>query len=102
MTGCVRFRAKPAELLKQTPNSNSRKLAPARLKIVDWRCCLLRRISPLVAVRPEGANHQWRKIPPRELSIDLVADERLGRVTEGFSHFVTSMAAPVASGWSVC
>ena len=35
----------------------------------------------LVAVRPEGANHQWREIPPRELSIDLVADERLGRVT---------------------
>ena len=34
-----------------------------------------------MAVRPEGANHQWRKIPPRELSIDLVADERLGRVT---------------------
>jgi hypothetical protein len=23
------------------------------------------------------------------------------RYTEGFSHFVTSMAAPVASGWSV-
>ncbi|MGC2786048.1 MAG: hypothetical protein WA397_19905, partial [Roseiarcus sp.] len=22
--------------------------------------------------------------------------------TEGFSHFVTSMTAPVASGWSVC
>jgi hypothetical protein len=34
-----------------------------------------------LAVRPEGANHQWRKNPPRELSIDLVADERLGRVT---------------------
>src|SRR4029434_9460531 len=31
----------------------------------------------LLAVRPEGANHQWRKNPPRELSIDLVADERL-------------------------
>jgi hypothetical protein len=31
----------------------------------------------MLAVRPEGANHQWRKIPPRELSIDLVADERL-------------------------
>jgi hypothetical protein len=30
-------------------------------------------------VRPEGACHQWRKIPPRELSIDLVADERFGR-----------------------
>ena len=34
-----------------------------------------------MAVRPEGANHQWRRNPPRELSIDLVADERLGRVT---------------------
>jgi hypothetical protein len=29
-------------------------------------------------VRPDGAYRQWRKIPPRELSIDLVADERLG------------------------
>ena len=42
---------------------------------------LLRRICRLLAVRPEGAYHQWRKIPPRELSIDLVADERLGWVT---------------------
>jgi hypothetical protein len=25
-----------------------------------------------------------------------------GRFTEGFSHFVTSIAAPVASGWSGC
>jgi len=23
-------------------------------------------------------------------------------LTEGFSHFVTSMTAPVASGWSIC
>jgi len=38
-------------------------------------------LSPQVAVRPEGANHQWRRIPPRELSIDLEADERFGRVT---------------------
>jgi hypothetical protein len=28
-------------------------------------------------VRPEGTNHQWRKYPPGELSIDPVADERL-------------------------
>jgi hypothetical protein len=42
---------------------------------VNWWGCLL------LAVRPEGANHQWKKIPPRELSIDLEADERLGRVT---------------------
>ncbi len=31
-------------------------------------------------VRPEGADHHWRKMPPRELSVDLVADERGGRV----------------------
>jgi hypothetical protein len=30
-------------------------------------------------VRPDGAHCQWRKIPPRELSIDLVADEQFGR-----------------------
>jgi hypothetical protein len=35
----------------------------------------------LMVVRPEGANHLWRRNPPRELSISLVADERLGRVT---------------------
>jgi hypothetical protein len=33
------------------------------------------------AVRPEGANHQWRKIPSRELSIELEADEQLGWAT---------------------
>src|SRR5712671_6051068 len=37
--------------------------------------------SLLMAVRPEGANHQWRRNPPGELSIDPVADERLMRVT---------------------
>jgi hypothetical protein len=37
---------------------------------------LLHCMSPEVAVRLEGANHQWRKIPPGELSIDPEADER--------------------------
>ena len=32
-------------------------------------------------VRPEGAYHLWRKVPSRQLSIDLEADERLGWVT---------------------
>jgi hypothetical protein len=41
-----------------------------------------RRSSPPYSVRPEGANHQWRKISPGELSIASVADERLGRVTD--------------------
>ena len=31
--------------------------------------------GPFLAARPEGANHQWRKNPPGELSIDPVADE---------------------------
>jgi hypothetical protein len=35
--------------------------------------------SPEVAVRPEGANLQWRRNPPGELSIDPVADARLRR-----------------------
>jgi hypothetical protein len=29
-----------------------------------------------LAVRPEGADHLWRKNPPRESSTGLVADER--------------------------
>jgi dTDP-4-dehydrorhamnose 3,5-epimerase len=36
----------------------------------------------LYFVRPEGVCHQWRKMPPGELSIGPVADERLGRATE--------------------
>jgi hypothetical protein len=40
------------------------------------------RVSALYFVRPEGVCHQWRKDPPGELSIDPVADERLGRATE--------------------
>ena len=34
------------------------------------------------AVRPDGAFHQWREVPPRELSIALVADERFGRAID--------------------
>jgi hypothetical protein len=45
------------------------------------RMHLLRCMGPFLAVRPEGANHQWRRNPPGELSIDPVADERLVRVT---------------------
>jgi Cytochrome P460 len=42
----------------------------------------VRRISPLLAVRPEGADHQWRENPPGELSIDPAADERLVRTLQ--------------------
>ncbi len=43
----------------------------------DWMSAY----SQKQTVRPEGAEHQWRKMPPRELSVDLVANERGGRVT---------------------
>ena len=48
------------------------------VKSVDFG--LVRRCQ-MLPVRPEGADYQWRKIPPGELSIDPEADERLGRVT---------------------
>jgi len=35
----------------------------------------------IFAVRPDGTDHQWREVPPRELSIALLADERFGRAT---------------------
>ena len=43
--------------------------------MMGWQCRIW-------VVRPEGANHLWRRVPPGELSIDPEADERLARVTE--------------------
>src|SRR3990167_10765126 len=41
----------------------------------------IRRATMRARVRLEGACHLWRKIPSRQLSIDLEADERFGWVT---------------------
>jgi hypothetical protein len=38
-------------------------------------------LSPDFPVRPDGAVYQWRKVPPSELSVALVADERFGGAT---------------------
>ena len=38
----------------------------------------LPRLSSTLRVPRKGTDHQWRKEPPRELSVALVADERLG------------------------
>jgi len=40
-----------------------------------------RTVTMPARVRLEGAYHQWRKVPPGELSIDLEADERFGWAT---------------------
>ena len=42
---------------------------------------LIRWAMTRARVRLEGACHLWRKVPSRQLSIDLEADERLGQVT---------------------
>jgi hypothetical protein len=57
----------------------------AQISVLSTPCRLTFRSggpNPSYSVRPEGAFHQWRKVPSRELSIDLVADERLGWVTD--------------------
>jgi hypothetical protein len=53
-------------------------------EIYGWRITVpwVRFTSLSYSVRPDGAYHQWRKIPPRELLIDLVADERFVWATE--------------------
>jgi transposase len=42
---------------------------------------LIRTGTMRARVRLEGAYHLWRKVPSRQLSIDLEADERRSRVT---------------------
>jgi hypothetical protein len=37
--------------------------------------------SPDFSVRPNGADRQWVEVSPRQLSVNLVADKRLGPVT---------------------
>lgn len=54
------------------------------LLLTNRRMALDGEIARCGSVRPEGAEHQWRKVPPRELSVDLVADERGGQVTGRF------------------
>ena len=51
-------------------------LAAARQKLHS-----LHLFNPHFPVRPEGAVYQWRKVPPSELSVELVADERSGGAT---------------------
>jgi len=61
-----------------------------QLRLAD-DAILLRCMSPQLAVRPEGANYQWRKIPPGELSIDPVAGAAHAGNCRGWS-LVTKVA----------
>jgi hypothetical protein len=74
-------------LIPQTPSGIDGKTPPTFARQFCTKKAIVRqgygfRANFLIfAVRPEGACHQWRRVPPRELSIALVADERFGRVT---------------------
>src|SRR3954453_101578 len=77
-----RFCALQQEAVRQEPRPGSRdqdRRGPGAL----WPRWLEReRVSNREnSVRPDGAVYQWRKVPPSELSVALVADERFGGAT---------------------
>jgi hypothetical protein len=69
----------------------------------------LRSFHPAVSAFPEIAvgsacTSSFSRLARRSLALRPAHSRRhlyVTRYTEGFSHFVTSMTAPVASGWSV-
>ena len=61
--------------------SSLRARVAARLGAPIGVVCCFEADGTASGVRPEGAYHLWRKVPSRQLSIDLEADERLGWVT---------------------
>jgi hypothetical protein len=54
---------------------------------------------PMADKRSRNGNSAAGRIDP---FVGPLANDRYLRKPDGFSHFVTSMTAPVASGWSVC
>jgi hypothetical protein len=74
----------------------------------DWASSLL--IHPVVSAFPDrvagsACASSFSRFARRSLAL-RAAHSRchlfVTRITRGFSHFVTSMTAPVASGWSGC
>src|ERR1700677_3286128 len=71
--------------------------------------CRLRSSHPAVSAFPEIAvgsacTSSFSRLARRSLALRPAHSRGhlyVTRYTEGFSHFVTSMTAPVASGWSV-
>jgi hypothetical protein len=66
------------------------------------------KLSREIAVEKNGSSDRYmRRVSQRLNPSCEVADYAFGSnppygVIEGFSHFVTSMTAPIASGWSDC
>jgi hypothetical protein len=74
----------------------------------DWASSLL--IRPVVSAFPDrvvgsACASTFSRFARRSLTLRPAhsrCHQFVTRITEGFSHFVTSIAAPVASGWSGC
>ncbi len=70
----------------------------------------LRSLHPAVSAFPErvvgsACTSSFSRLAQRSLALRPAhsrGHQFVARYTEGFSHFVTSMTAPVASGWSGC
>lgn len=74
----------------------------------DWASSLL--IHPAVSAFPDrvvgsACASTFSRFARRSLALRPAhsrCHQFVTRITEGFSHFVASIAAPVASGWSIC
>ena len=74
----------------------------------DWVSCML--IPPVVSAFPDrvvgsACASSFSRFAQRSLALRPAhsrCHQFVTRLPEGFSHFVTSMTAPVASGWSGC
>src|SRR5580698_8766949 len=74
----------------------------------DWASSLL--IRPVVSAFPDrvvgsACASTFSRFARRSLALRPAhsrCHQFVTRITEGFSHFVASIAAPVASGWSIC
>ena len=55
-----------------------------------------------MAVRPEGANHLWRKDPPRELSIDRIKFDEADQHHRRFLQLASEIIARAYEGAKSC
>jgi hypothetical protein len=76
------------------------KRRPLRGRHIDAK---MRGHRPLQPVAPIVCQIQGHRLGQRaHPTVAQVLRSRASVLAEGFSHFVTSMTAPVASGWSGC
>ena len=75
------WQCREQEATRSQPDGRDHRLARASKSAEKGGPGSIRMATTRARVRLEGACHLWRKIPSRQLSIDLEADERFGWVT---------------------